>query len=263
LKDASPGTRLAIYPGGDDIVSNNVRATGRYDDVTLSNLLSVLTPAQSRHGQAVLMDIGANVGFFTIVAASLGHYVLAYEAFRSNVDLILLSVCLNPGLQRRVTVFHAALSDVPQECMLLSGPRNFGDGYLRCDGEVVPPGYALRSKLTTSRLDAMVPASVPRVDVMKIDIEGAELEALRGGAQLFKGYRAPQFIQTEFSAVPHMLGDRALPLLQLLFDMKYTCRLANDAHAAAIAPSDFQAFAKLEQLLDLWCTRHNVLPTQA
>jgi FkbM family methyltransferase len=258
-----PGTRLATYSGTEDIVSHALHVTGRWEHVTLSNLLEVLNSAKSRGKRSVLMDVGANVGYFTIFAASLGHHVLAYEAFQSNVDLILLSVCLNPDLRRRVTVFHAALSDTRKECVLLSGPQNYGDGYLRCDGEDVPPGYEVRSKLTTARLDSMVPASVPRVDVMKLDIEGAELEALRGGAQFFRGSQAPRFLRTEFSAVPHMLGDRALPMLQLLFEMNYACRPADGATTDLIAPSQFQLFARKNQILDLWCTRPDTRPMPA
>lgn len=60
-----------------------------------------LVPQEDR---AVLLDIGANVGIFSFVAASFGYTVYAFEAMPRNVAALHQTLCWNPELHSTLTV---------------------------------------------------------------------------------------------------------------------------------------------------------------
>jgi tRNA G37 N-methylase Trm5 len=52
--------------------------------------------------QAVVIDVGANIGFFTVLAAAMGHTVIAVEPNAESVRRLRKGVMLN-GLQDKVS----------------------------------------------------------------------------------------------------------------------------------------------------------------
>jgi FkbM family methyltransferase len=143
-----------------------------------------------------VIDIGANVGYFTLLAASrvgTSGRVVAFEPGRDNCGLLLLSVIKN-GFDN-VMVQPFALSD---EVGVLIYERLVGSNALV---RPVDAGESLRTGgrrqlVQGVRLDDL-PLGLDRVDLIKIDVEGAELRAMSGAAELMKCFR-PLLI-TEFS----------------------------------------------------------------
>lgn len=58
----------------------------------------------SQEDRAVLLDIGANIGIFSFVAAVLGYTVYSFEAMPRNVAALHQTLCWNPGLRDTLTV---------------------------------------------------------------------------------------------------------------------------------------------------------------
>jgi FkbM family methyltransferase len=129
----------------------------------------------------VCLDVGANVGYFTALFASLGARVIAIEPVRQNAALISLAAALNDD--HNVEVICAAVSDRVEEaefveCMetsvsTLSEGRN--DTALLADnyGNTVARRYTIH----TISIDSM---ALLRVDIVKMDIEGYEYHGIRG-----------------------------------------------------------------------------------
>jgi FkbM family methyltransferase len=129
-------------------------------------------------------DVGASVGFFTLIGARLvGAYgsVVAFEPLPQTFEYLRRNVALN-GFDH-VTVVPTAVganvgtarlgspSGDPEQTRLLTG-----------DTEVVDP---IDSAVTT--IDAWRAEDDPRVPrVMKIDVEGSELDVLRGAAKTIR-----------------------------------------------------------------------------
>lgn len=124
----------------------------------------------------VFVDVGAHAGEYTLLAAALGATVHAFEANPALAGLVRANADRNalPG----VTVHPCAASDRNGEVRFLVRrdpslsalwSERQGDGT-----EVVARAV---------RLDGL---GLPRVDVMKIDVEGAELAALRGAERLLE-----------------------------------------------------------------------------
>lgn len=131
---------------------------------------------------ACCLDVGANVGYITANMADLagpdGH-VYSYEPF-PTVNRLLRITVEESGLQERVTVREAACSDEETTTTMYFAAEtdNFGGSFIAQDGSEVNAGLSKLSVPVTT-LDKDL-AGVPRIHFVKMDIEGAELRALRG-----------------------------------------------------------------------------------
>ena len=136
----------------------------------------------------IVFDIGANVGFYTLLASTLtgpnGH-VFAFEPVPSNVSFMQAHLRLNRVTN--VTVIEEAVSDS-------SGVASFADGSSRCTGHLaLEGGYQVR----TVSLDELVSSrKLPVPDCMKIDVEGAEMLVLSGARSLLRDAHPVIFLAT-------------------------------------------------------------------
>lgn len=143
----------------------------------------------------VVLDIGANIGLFSIMAAQLvgpSGRVYAMEALPENVRSIRESLAENHGLHN-VIVNQALVADTPRDDLEIAfqpleeqdqtNPNaHRGGSFIVRKGEALP-AHLHRMPIMASRLDDMIPAQ-PRVSFIKIDIEGAEMLAMRGASRI-------------------------------------------------------------------------------
>eukprot|EP00892_Ulva_mutabilis_P000857 jgi/Ulvmu1/10772/UM069_0006.1 len=178
---------VAVEPA-EDIVSNVIKRQGIWEPNELHTVLTALeraAAADAGGATPALLDIGANIGTYAIVAAAFGYPVRAFEAMTRNVQAIQQTLCWNPVLRNRLTLFPYALGEAEASCAVMSGPGNIADGHLVCSdeqlaqhGDMVQRGVAHAVRLGDYLGDV-------RSDVMKIDVEGFEPIVLRGaGAAL-------------------------------------------------------------------------------
>jgi FkbM family methyltransferase len=156
------------------------------------------------------VDLGANIGYFSLLAAALvgpTGRVMAFEPNLENCELIKLSIRANQFEHAHVHPF--AVSDREQDVLL----EIYGS-----NGAIIPEAEAHQRDLThTQSLDDDESAvkfilakaivlddflrDTERIDVIKIDIEGGELRALQGMSALIERHRP--VIVSEFA--PTML----------------------------------------------------------
>ena len=116
----------------------------------------------------VVLDIGANVGIYTLLAAKRGAKVVAVEADPRNIEILRHHISLN-GFSDRVTVFQIAASNKEGPVSLFRDRGNSGHSNVFCGTDpVVVPGKTIDS------------LGLPPIDVCKMDVEGAEMMALAG-----------------------------------------------------------------------------------
>lgn len=111
------------------------------------------------------VDVGANVGYYSILASKLGAKVLAFEPSLNNRALLLKNIVDNDC---DVQVFSQALSDKTES------------GFLYTD--TTPGQYSLIGKGNGEKVDCVKYDSLnlPIADFYKIDAEGAERQVLEG-----------------------------------------------------------------------------------
>ena len=142
---------------------------------------------------ATFVDVGANVGYFSLLAALLvgeRGRVIAFEPRADNVELLRRSVADN-GFAN-VEVHACAVAERAQELAF------FASGEVQSSGRLMQEREAGSELLPTVRAVALdeALAAEPRVDVIKMDIEGAEPRALAGMHALLRRHRPT--LLTEF-----------------------------------------------------------------
>jgi len=233
------GTRmdldLATYP-------DCCMAVGLYELDTFRLIRRLLRPGDH------FADCGANIGYFTLAAAArvgpTGR-VDAFEPDPLNRQRLERNVAAN-GSPSHVRIHPVALSDIAGEATLYhptQGGRNHGEASLfRPTGADVTP-YTV----PTARLDQLL-EKPPHL--IKMDIEGAELAAIRGMTRLLQ--QSPPMLVIEHNLESATTaGHRAGDLLRALRDAdpRYRAYWAGWRLREMKTPEEIDAFTRQGNIL--------------
>ena len=128
----------------------------------------------------VCFDVGANVGYFTILGSrcvGTSGKVIAFEPAIRNLAFLYRHVLLNKA--ENVTIISAACSDSETLASFSSG-KNCAEGYISNIELSGPASGEKVSLVPTITLDAVARHLDVLPNLMKIDVEGAELSVLKG-----------------------------------------------------------------------------------
>jgi FkbM family methyltransferase len=199
----------------DTFISRSLIAYGEWTESEFELMHQVLQP--NHH----VVDIGANIGSHTVPFAktvSQGGLVLAFEPQPRIFQLLAANVTIN-GLTN-VRLFPAGCSAQP--------------GVIRVpEIDYRPDNNYGGMKLDSFRSTKVVDASKPRtlgqpvqllplddvydlnqLQLIKIDVEGMELDVLRGAERAIRRFRPILYVENEFA-------ESSEPLLRHLFDLDY------------------------------------------
>jgi len=129
----------------------------------------------------VIFDIGANIGYYSVLASKLvgkTGKVYAFEPDPRNIDLLKKNLALNHC--HNVTVIPKAISEKDGQSNFYVSKLSQGDNSLARDRNT----REIKIK-STSLTQFAKENAIPKADVIKIDIEGAETLALKGGQDFF------------------------------------------------------------------------------
>jgi FkbM family methyltransferase len=145
----------------------------------------------------VVYDVGAFQGTLTMFFASRCAHVVSYEPNSINHTRLLENLRLNA--LNNVTVRKLGVGASSGSGNLVFMPLMAGGGSLerKTVDQLKKSSAAVESEriqITTIDQD-ITDAGLPRPDFLKIDIEGLELEALKGGAKTLAAYRPALFLE--------------------------------------------------------------------
>jgi FkbM family methyltransferase len=188
-----------IYVATDDnFVGLALARDSRYEPEVTNILKNILKSG------GVFVDIGANIGYFTLLAAQIvgtSGRVFAFEPNKRNCALLWLSSTENN--YQNIEVFPVAASHNAQNIVVQVTGSN---------GRIVPNTELFANGISASTQDTILPPNhvsartvevdtllhdVDRIDVIKIDVEGAEPFVLAGMQAVIQKHRP--IIITEFS----------------------------------------------------------------
>ena len=159
-----------IYLDADESPAMRWRIEGRYEPAKIAAIQRLLEPGMT------FVDAGSNKGDYALIAARVMNdegRVLAFEPAPENARWIRASVELNG--YRSISVIDVALSDTEGRVPLYLGKWSGWHSLIPIDD---PRGSI---EVQTRTLDSVLAArGDPHVDVLKLDVEGAELSVLRG-----------------------------------------------------------------------------------
>ena len=179
----------------DWLIGAGIARTGEYEPQVTACLKELLAPGM------VFVDVGANIGYYALLGASLVGEEGQVIAFEPNVDNVaLMRRSLAASQVQVVTIHTKAVADRPQTLLLDAGGANSNGRVV----EVSPDGFA-RPSVEAVTLDDTL-ADLERVDVIKIDTEGAEPLVWAGMQEIAKRHRPT--ILFEFTPTsPHFSAE--------------------------------------------------------
>lgn len=177
-----------------------------------------------KEGMTVL-DLGANLGQYTLLAAMRAGptgSVHSFEPSRRMFEELTFNVALN-GFGPRCVLNNVAVSDRVGHANL----TKYSPGY-EVYGALAATPRATEccvgaEQVATIRLDDYVAShGLDHVDFMKVDIEGAELMALRGAERLLSQARAPTILIELADINTRSFGYEAIAIWDYLVSLGYT-----------------------------------------
>jgi FkbM family methyltransferase len=190
------GARLEL-----DVASEKALWSGMHELPLQEALSRVAAPDQ------VAWDVGAHVGFFTLLLARRCASVLALEPHPLNADRLRRHVALNDA---PVEVVQRAVAGRPGMVELQVGPSSGTHKLAEVDGprwRDAASGERLQVEAVT--LDGLLERHSPP-NLVKLDVEGAELEVLRAAPRVLR-HAATVVVETHSAElrrdVAGLLGD--------------------------------------------------------
>lgn len=182
----------------DTFIGGAIFRTHTYEPHVTREIETVLRPGMN------FVDIGANMGFFTLMAASLvgaAGRVFAFEPNPDNCDLIRKS--MTPNGFENIQIFQNAVAEARQTFAFSVDASN---GRILHESQINSNQANYTVEAVT--LDESLP-DLPHLDLIKMDIEGAEPRAWQGMTKTIQKHRP--IIIFEFSPAAIRLTSQTEP----------------------------------------------------
>lgn len=166
------------YYSNDTIIGKSLELYGEYTELELEGLRLFIKDRNS-----VIYDIGANIGYHTSAFARWCDYVFAFEPNKKNLELLRKNLQSQP----HATIYDVACSDVEGVATIqdfdINVPGNYGEMYMNVPGQ----------ECKTVKIDDLEELYPP--DLIKIDVEGHELQVLKGSIKTIHEYKPVIFYE--------------------------------------------------------------------
>lgn len=161
---------------------------------------NMMEPTQTAHFSSVVkkghvvFDVGANVGYYTILGARLAGsqgQIFSFEPLVRNIAYLHRHVALNK--LKNVSIIPSACSD-KIEVAGFYPEGNAAIGHLESTSDLPLNGAVKMTLVPTVTLDAVANKLSVRPDILKIDVEGAELAVLKGAETILSLHKPAIFL---------------------------------------------------------------------
>jgi FkbM family methyltransferase len=207
------GVKMFLEPFDDNGVEKSIFQTGTYERGTLAVMLAVLKEGDH------FVDIGANVGLMTLVAAkkvgATGR-VDSFEPLSEIRSLLSNSIIINNI--HNTHIHSVALGSSRSKMDIYRHPEvNRGSASIALSN-----ASEMKSEIDVDTLDYILSqVSAQAVSMIKIDVEGWELEVLKGGAETLNNSPQP-IVCIEFSQTHPLHGGTHQEMFQLMQSAGYS-----------------------------------------
>ena len=176
----------------------------------------------------VVVDVGANVGLYTCLAASQSKQVISFEPLQRNVKYLTQNLWENSYLD--VEVYPHGLSSQPglKPIYGMGGIASFIPGWGQADAkrsEIIPVttlDNVLNIRFRDERL------------LIKVDVEGYEFEVLAGSGETLRRQPRPTWlieILLAHSLIPGGTNHQFQATFELFWELGYECKTLDGSDA--------------------------------
>ena len=215
-------------------------AAGFLDAGTYKESVLEVLKRELKTGDTVL-DIGANIGYFTCLMAKMvgeGGKVFAFEPDPGNLNLLRKNVAGN-NLHNSVTVIPLAVSDEAGKSLLFPSGVHSSLGFdpFRV---VIDRGEAVTVSAMT--LDEFFNNSFPKINLIKMDVIGSEARALKGMRELLRKNKTIIILSAFCPAFLEKAGTGGEDYLRALTGLGFKLYDITKEEEKLISPSEEAAF---------------------
>lgn len=200
-------------------VDSYIKTHKKWDTQVAGAIHDVVTPDMQ------VLDVGANIGYFTLLLAKrVGKdgAVFAFEPIASVASQLQASVALNN--LTNVTVFQKAIGSEFKQTTIYKTEHNIG-----ASSQIPKTDHTEAETINVVRLSEVIDTDV-QIDFIKIDVEGFELDALLGMQECIENH-APiillEFSPNTYNAIDPTITIQLLEFLQThnytIYDLDHTC----------------------------------------
>jgi FkbM family methyltransferase len=185
---------------------------GEYYERNVTYWLGRLVSSSKR---GVIYDVGANYGFYCLKLAHVASHIHAFEPVTESYRV--LQGNLRRNRLSNVTAHKLAVGDASEARQMYIYTSSGNNSFIPIQfGRYHPAQVVGRESVDVVTLDSMLhEAQLEPPDVVKVDIEGGELAALRGARELIDKYR-PALLIESCEALSEAAGYRRSDLLNEL-----------------------------------------------
>jgi FkbM family methyltransferase len=145
------------------------------------------------------LDIGANIGTYSIMLAGKGYNCYAFEPVKTNFNALSINILLN-NYQDVITPYNLGLGSENKEVSFIFDPINTGASHINSQNE-----DGIETKVAIHPLDSMYKDFGFKDDakiLCKIDVEGMEVDVIKGAKEFLSSFENLHLIlETDHSGV--------------------------------------------------------------
>ena len=216
-----------------DVVSQRIINSKKYESFQTKAMIDALNyyskKKKIKNEDIYIIDIGANIGWYSFIFGKYGYKIISFEASEINNYILKKNYCLNK--ETNVTLINKGLYNEEKKCEIHVAIGNEGDGTIVCKENLNITKEFFKNKageIMLTKLSNYIPfLSEKNLVLIKMDVEGSEGKAIEGGIELITKYHVP-FIFTEFArSFLKLHGTDPKQFLQLFEDNGYKLSFTN------------------------------------
>lgn len=232
--------KILTHDKHDTVISERIKKDKIWEPGETTLMTHLVKPGDT------FVDVGANIGYFSILAGRLtgeNGQVIAFEPERENFSLLEYNIKLN-NLDH-VTAAQLALSSESGTADLYLNKNNLGDHQLFPSKN---DSTRTTSKITLALGDDQL-ADIKQIDFLKVDTQGSEYHVLKGLSSVIARSLPEMILLLEYT--PNALRDAGiapLTLLELLTDWNFNFYILTNSRLAPISHSQLEDWVNISAL---------------
>ena len=200
IKFSNSNFDMFVYKSN-DFLSNAISGSGSWETKETNNLLSLLDYYSRKknieRNDIYVLDIGANIGWYTFILGNKGYNIISFEPSTTNYYILNKNYCLNNNTN--IILINKGL-DIEETNISIYHPLiNIGNAISSNDAHNSNIKNYIKEEIILTKLENYIPYLVNKnLALMKLDIEGSEGKAIESGKELITKYHIP-FIFMEWT----------------------------------------------------------------
>ena len=188
------------------------------------DLVTLLANEMERDPRFSFVDLGSNLGVYSLSMAKMNRNVVAVDPLEANIVKLYQSAKMG-RFNSSFSIIHSAVSNSHANVTLGIDTLNIGGTYVMENKDenklkITAVGGTYNGSVSTIVLDGLL--SIPDVTltrvIMKIDVEGYEMQVLEGGKRFFEDVNVSTLLMEWLF---YKTGHKALKIIQFLNSRKF------------------------------------------